>query len=183
MTLQDRSMKHDHSSHATHEQHSCCSSASKAVVPAAPVAAGTIYTCPMHPQVRQLGPGNCPICGMALEPEMPSEHEDDSEIHRVRNKFWISLALSLPVVVIAMVPHLFDIGLSNAAAGWLRAVELLLSAPVVLWAALDYYRRGWLGVVNRSPNMYTLIGLGVAVAFIYSLVATFAPQLFPSEMR
>jgi len=176
-------MKHDHSSHATHEQHSCCSSASKAVVPAAPVAAGTIYTCPMHPQVRQLGPGNCPICGMALEPEMPSEHEDDSEIHRVRNKFWISLALSLPVVVIAMVPHLFDIGLSNAAAGWLRAVELLLSAPVVLWAALDYYRRGWLGVVNRSPNMYTLIGLGVAVAFIYSLVATFAPQLFPSEMR
>src|SRR5262245_25833547 len=143
----------------------------------------TIYTCPMHPQVRQVGPGNCPICGMALEPEMPSEHEDDSEVRRVRSKFWTSLALTLPVVAIAMVPHLFDIGLSNAGAGWLRAVEVVLSAPVVLWAALDYYRRGWMGVVNRSPNMYTLIGLGVAVAFIYSLAATLAPQLFPGEMR
>src|SRR5262245_25730044 len=143
----------------------------------------TIYTCPMHPQVRQVGPGNCPICGMALEPEMPSEHEDDSEVRRVRSKFWISLALTLPVVAIAMVPHLFDIGLSNAAAGWLRAIELVLSAPVVLWAALDYYRRGWMGVVHRSPNMYTLIALGVAVAFTYSLVATFAPQLFPGAMR
>ncbi|HKQ14330.1 MAG TPA: copper-translocating P-type ATPase [Steroidobacteraceae bacterium] len=137
----------------------------------------------MHPQVRQAGPGNCPICGMALEPEMPSEHEDDTEVRRVRNKFWIAVALALPVVVIAMVPHLFDIPLSNMAAGWLRAAELVLSAPVVLWAALDYYRRGWMGVLNRSPNMYTLIGLGVAVAFIYSLVATIAPQLFPGEMR
>jgi P-type Cu+ transporter len=142
-----------------------------------------IYTCPMHPQVRQVGPGNCPICGMALEPELPSEHEDDTEVRRVRNKFWIALALALPVVVIAMVPHLFDLALSAAVADWLRAAELVLSAPVVLWAALDYYRRGWLGVVNRSPNMYTLIGLGVAVAFVYSLVATIAPQVFPGEMR
>jgi Cu+-exporting ATPase len=149
----------------------------------APVAAGTIYTCPMHPQVRQVGPGNCPICGMALEPEMPTEHEDDTEISRVRNKFWIALALTLPVVAIAMLPHLFDIALSTVMAGRLRGAELLLSAPVVLWAALDYYRRGWMGVVNRSPNMYTLIGLGVAVAFIYSLVATLAPQVFPAEMR
>jgi Cu+-exporting ATPase len=148
-----------------------------------PLAAGTIYTCPMHPEVRQVGPGNCPICGMALEPEMPSEQEDETEIQRVRNKFWIALALTLPVVVIAMVPHLFDITLSDAVARWLRGVELLLSAPVVLWAALDYYRRGWMGVVNRSPNMYTLIGLGVAVAFVYSLVATFLPETFPSEMR
>ena len=147
------------------------------------VAPGTIYTCPMHPEVRQVGPGNCPICGMALEPEMPTEHEDDTEINRVRNKFWIAFALTLPVVAIAMLPHLFDITLSTTAAGWLRGAELLLSAPVVLWAALDYYRRGWMGVMNRSPNMYTLIGLGVAVAFIYSLVATLAPQVFPAEMR
>lgn len=147
------------------------------------VAPGTIYTCPMHPEVRQVGPGNCPICGMALEPEMPSEHEDDSELRHVRKKFWIALALTLPIVVIAMLPHLLELHLSNVAARWLRGVELVLSAPVVLWAALDYYRRGLMGVANRSPNMYTLIGLGVAVAFLYSVVATFLPQAFPSEMR
>lgn len=146
-------------------------------------APGAIYTCPMHPQVRQTGPGSCPICGMALEPEIPSEHEDDSELRHVRNKFWIALALTVPIVAIAMLPHLFELHLAAVTARWLRGIELVLSAPVVLWAALDYYRRGWIGVVNRSPNMYTLIGLGVAVAFIYSMVATFAPQAFPSEMR
>ena len=144
---------------------------------------GTIYTCPMHPQVRQLGPGNCPICGMALEPEMPAEQEDDRAIRKVRTKFWIALAFTLPVVGIAMLPHLLDLHVSEAGARVLRGAELLLSAPVVLWAALDYYRRGWLGVVNRSPNMYTLIGLGVIVAFLYSLVATAAPQAFPVEVR
>src|SRR5262245_53064538 len=97
-----------------------------------------IYTCPMHPQIRQPGPGNCPICGMTLEPEMPTEHEDESETRRVRDKFWIALALALPVVVIAMVPHLFDLALSSTAAHALRGAELVLSAPVVLWAALDY---------------------------------------------
>lgn len=147
------------------------------------VAPGAIYTCPMHPEIRQVGPGNCPICGMALEPEMPSEHEDDSELRSVQKKFWIALALTLPVVAIAMLPHLLDLHLSNVAARWLRGIELVFSAPVVLWAALDYYRRGWMGVVNRSPNMYTLIGLGVAVAFLYSIVATVSPQAFPSEMR
>lgn len=142
-----------------------------------------IYTCPMHPQIRQAGPGNCPICGMALEPEVPTGEENDSEIRQVRSKFWLALALSAPVVAIAMLSHLFDMGVSAVAARGLRFAELLLSAPVVLWAALDYYRRGWMGVLNRSPNMYTLIGLGVTVAFIYSLVATFAPQVFPAEMR
>ncbi len=145
--------------------------------------AGTIYTCPMHPEVRQVGPGNCPKCGMALEPEMPSEHEDTSELEAVRKKFWIALALTLPVVAMAMIPHLFDVGISHATARWLRGAELLLTAPVVLWASLGYYRRGWLGIVNRAPNMYTLIGLGVAVAFLYSVVATFLPQVFPGEMR
>jgi Cu+-exporting ATPase len=149
----------------------------------AAAAPGTIYTCPMHPEVRQVGPGNCPICGMALEPEMATEHEDDSEVRRVSSKFWIALGLTLPVVAIAMVAHLLDIGLSDATARGLRGAELLLSIPVVLWAALDYYRRGWMGVINRSPNMYTLIGLGVAVAFVYSIVATFAPHAFPGEMR
>ncbi len=148
-----------------------------------PLAPGTIYTCPMHPEIRQVGPGHCPICGMALEPEMPIEHADESELTGVRRKFWVALALSLPVVAIAMIPHLFDLHLSQATATILRGLEMILSAPVVLWAARDYYQRGWLGVLNRSPNMYTLIGLGVAVAFIYSLVATAAPQVFPAAMR
>ena len=147
------------------------------------VPAGTLYTCPMHPQIRQIGPGTCPICGMALEPEMPSEHEDDSEINAVRTKFWVAVAFTLPVLVIAMLPHLLALELSQATARLFRASELLLTAPVVLWAALDYYRRGWLGVVNRSPNMYTLIGLGVIVAFVYSVIATVWPHVFPSDMR
>ncbi|HEX7114877.1 MAG TPA: copper-translocating P-type ATPase [Steroidobacter sp.] len=137
----------------------------------------------MHPEVRQVGPGTCPICGMALEPQMPSAHEEDSELRLVRRKFWIALALALPVVALAMVPHVLDLHLSYAASRTMRWAELLLSLPVVLWAAADYYRRGWMGVVNRSPNMYTLIGLGVLVAFVYSLLATLAPQLFPGEMR
>ncbi|MGH8237354.1 MAG: heavy metal translocating P-type ATPase, partial [Steroidobacteraceae bacterium] len=149
----------------------------------ADVTAGTIYTCPMHPQVRQVGRGNCPICGMALEPQMPTEHEDDSELRRVRMKFWVALALALPVVGIAMAPHLLDLHLPRATARLLRGAESLLSAPVVLWAALDYYRRGWMGVVNRSPNMYTLIGLGVIVAYVYSIAATALPHLFPLAMR
>ena len=155
----------------------------RATVPAEWVAAGTIYTCPMHPEVRQVGPGTCPKCGMALEPEMPSEHEDESALKLVQRKFWIAFALTVPVLAVAMIPHVFDLGLSHATSQLLRGVELLLTAPVVLWAALDYYRRGWIGVVHRAPNMYTLIGLGVTVAFVYSLVATFAPGLLPAEMK
>ena len=145
--------------------------------------ADTIYTCPMHPQIRQAGPGSCPICGMALEPLMPSAVEDNSELLAVKKKFWFSAALSIPVVVIAMLPHLLDMHLSGAAASALRYAELGLTAPVILWAAADYYRRGWHGMINRSPNMYTLIGLGVLVSYIYSLFATFSPTAFPLEMR
>ncbi|HET9863564.1 MAG TPA: copper-translocating P-type ATPase [Steroidobacteraceae bacterium] len=137
----------------------------------------------MHPQIRQVGPGTCPICGMALEPLVPAEAHDDSELRAVRRKFWIAAAFSLPVVVIAMVPHLLDLHFAPATARLLRYAELLLSAPVVLWAGLDYYRRGWQGVTHRSPNMYTLIGLGVLVAYVFSLFATFAPGAFPPAMR
>ena len=144
---------------------------------------GTIYTCPMHPEVQQIGPGTCPKCGMALEPMLPSAIEDDSELRSVRNKFWVSAGLALPLFLLAMGPHLIGAHFSDTTAQILRWAELLLSAPLVLWAGLDYYRRGWLGVVHRSPNMYTLIGLGVLVAFVYSLVATFAPDLFPAPMR
>jgi Cu+-exporting ATPase len=137
----------------------------------------------MHPEVRQVGPGSCPKCGMALEPEMPTEHVDDSELRAVRRKFWISLALALPVVIIAMTPHLFDLPMSHSTARTLRWLELLLSAPVVLWASADYYKRGWQGAINRAPNMYTLIGLGVCIAFTYSLVAAFLPTVFPAELK
>jgi Cu+-exporting ATPase len=145
--------------------------------------AGTIYTCPMHPEVRQIGPGPCPKCGMALEPLMPTETTDDSEIRSVRRRFWIASTLAIPLMLIAMLPHLFGNVTAPATAWTFRVLEVTLSAPVVLWAALPYYRRGWLGVVHGSPNMYTLIGIGVILAFTYSVIATFFPGQFPATMR
>lgn len=149
--------------------------------PTEAVAAGTIYTCPMHPEIRQDVPGTCPKCGMALEPAAPAAEENDTELRGVRRKFWIAAALAAPLLVVAMGSHLF--GDWANASGTLRWIELGLATPLVLWLGLDYYRRGWLGVVHRSPNMYTLIGLGVLVAYVYSLAATFLPDLFPPNMR
>ena len=169
--------------HAGDHPHAATPSGSEQSDQRKQVPPGTIYTCPMHPQIRQVGPGTCPICGMTLEPVIPTDLQDDTDIRRVRRRFWFSLAFALPVTLIAMVPHLVSLHSSQEMAYSLRALELLLSAPVVLWAAADYYRRGWLGVIRRTPNMYTLIGLGVIVAFGYSLVATFAPAFFPTEMR
>jgi Cu+-exporting ATPase len=172
MTAQHAHHRGDHDAHAHH-----------AVKPKSTASSTTIYTCPMHPQIRQQGPGSCPICGMALEPLMPSEVEEDSELRPVKRRFWIAAVLSLPVVAIAMIPHVLDLHLSLATVRVMRAAELLLTLPVVAWAGADYYRRGWFGIVNRSPNMYTLIGLGVLVAYVFSLFATFAPSAFPPEMR
>ena len=137
----------------------------------------------MHPEVRHIGPGHCPKCGMALEPLMATEKTDDSEVRSVRRRFWIALILAIPIMLIAMVPHLFGSAIEPATAWTLRMLELTFSAPVVLWAAVPYYHRGWLGVVHGSPNMYTLIGLGVIVAFAYSVIATFFPGQFPPPMR
>ncbi len=142
-----------------------------------------LYTCPMHPQIRRTAPGNCPLCGMALEPVTPTGLENDGELRSVRRKFWIASILALPAVLVAMLPHFAIFHPDHEVARALRGVELLLSIPVVLWAGLDYYRRGWIGIVHRSPNMYTLIGLGVIVAFSYSLVATVLPGVFPPQMR
>ena len=150
---------------------------------AAERAPNAIYTCPMHPEVRQIGPGHCPKCGMALEPLLPSGSEDDTEVRSVRRRFWFALTLALPVTLIAMGPHLLGRPINPGTAWTLRLLEVLFSAPVFLWAAVPYYRRGWLGVVHRTPNMYTLIGLGVIVAFTYSLIATFLPGRFPANMR
>jgi Cu+-exporting ATPase len=110
-----------------------------AAQPSSNVAAGTIYTCPMHPEIRQIGPGHCPKCGMALEPLMPTEVADESEIRGVRWRFWMATTLAIPVMLIAMAPHLLGWALDSATAWTLRILELSLSAPVVLWAAAPYY--------------------------------------------
>lgn len=141
------------------------------------------HTCPMHPEVRQMGPGSCPLCGMALEPVHPTAIEDDTELRAVRRRFFIAAAFAAPLLVLAMGPHFAGMHFSHPVAWRLRLLEIVLSLPAVAWAGLDYYRRGWMGVRNHSPNMYTLIGLGVALAWLYSLVATLAPGMFPEEMR
>ena len=120
---------------------------------------------------------------MGLEPLLPSGSEDDTEFRSVRRRFWFALTLALPVMLSAMGTHVLGKPINPRIAWSLRLMEVLLSAPVVLWAAVPYYRRGWLGVVHRTPNMYTLIGLGVIVAFTYSLIATFLPGSFPVNMR
>lgn len=149
----------------------------KGVAPAASPP-GTIYTCPMHPEIRQAGPGSCPICGMALEPMMPSLDEEDSpELVDFRRRFWWTLPLSIAVFALAMFGHfLFPTGLRHQ-----NLIELILSAPVVLWAGWPFFQRCAQSVRNRSPNMWTLIGTGVAAAFGYSLAATFAPGAFPAS--
>ncbi len=143
--------------------------------PAAPE--GTIYTCPMHPEIRQPAPGNCPICGMALEPLMPSlEDEENPELVDFRRRFWWTLPLTVVVFALAMFGHwLFPNGLPYQ--NW---IELGLSTPVVLWAGWPFFVRWGQSIANRSPNMWTLIGSGVAAAYGYSLLATVAPGLFPA---
>ncbi|WHQ45934.1 heavy metal translocating P-type ATPase [Alcaligenes faecalis] len=139
------------------------------------VAPGTIYTCPMHPEIRQDHPGSCPKCGMALEPLMPSLEDDNPELKDFTRRFWWTLPFTIIVTVLAMFGH--QLGwFSMTAQTW---IELVLSIPVVLWAGQPFFVRGWQSVINRSPNMWTLIGLGTAAAFIYSVVATVAPGVFP----
>jgi P-type Cu+ transporter len=144
--------------------------------PALPAAEGTIYTCPMHPEIREPQPGNCPICGMALEPMMPSlEEEENPELVDFKRRFWWTLPLTVIVTVLAMAGHrLFKTGLPGQS--W---IEFVLSTPVVLWAGWPFFTRGAQSIRNRKPNMWTLIGLGVSAAYVYSVVATVAPGIFP----
>ena len=142
--------------------------------------AGTQYTCPMHPEIVRDAPGSCPICGMALEPMMPSLDDDENpELTDFRRRFWWTLPLSLAVLALAMFGHRTTL-LSANARTWL---ELVLTAPVVLWAGWPFFVRWAQSIVNRSPNMWTLIGTGVGAAFAYSVVATLAPGLFPDSFR
>ncbi|MDQ3229369.1 MAG: heavy metal translocating P-type ATPase, partial [Pseudomonadota bacterium] len=148
--------------------------------PAMPAPAGTIHTCPMHPEIRQQGPGTCPLCGMALEPEMPSLDEEDSpELRDFSHRFWWTLPLTLIVLALAMLGHRIA-WLSTETRTWL---ELALTAPVVLWAGWPFIVRCVQSIRTRNPNMFTLIGIGVAAAFGYSVVATIAPDLFPASFR
>ena len=148
--------------------------------PAAP--AGTIYTCPMHPEVRQVGPGSCPICGMALEPEQVSlDDAPDPELADMTRRFWIALVLTLPVFAIEMGSHLAGMHLVPPA--WSNWISLALATPVVLWAGAPFFVRGWRSLVTRNLNMFTLIAMGTGVAWAYSVVGTLAPQLFPAAFR
>ena len=149
-------------------------------VPAAP--AGTIYTCPMHPEVRQVGPGSCPICGMALEPEQVSlDDAPDPELIDMTRRFWIALALTAPVFVIEMGRHFGWMHLLPSM--WSNWISLVLATPVVLWAGAPFFARGWRSLVTRNLNMFTLIAMGTGVAYVYSLVGTLAPQWFPPAFR
>ncbi|CAN5497800.1 heavy metal translocating P-type ATPase [soil metagenome] len=156
--------------------------APKSSAPEEKLPEGTIYTCPMHPEVRQVGPGSCPICGMALEPEIVSlDDKPDPELIDMTRRFWIALTLTLPVFVIDMAAHLGGIYLLPAqTSNWL---SFALATPVVLWAGWPFFERGWQSVKTRNPNMFTLIAMGTGVAYIYSVVATLAPQLFPQAFR
>ena len=146
--------------------------------------AGTIYTCPMHPEIRQIGPGHCPKCGMALEPVLPSADEDDGgELRTLTRRFWTLVVLTIPVFALAMGPHLFGWQLPSpwdAIAGW---IEAMLATIVVLWGGASFFVRGWRSLKPWSPNMYTLIALGTGVAWLYSAVAFLLPGLFPAGFQ
>src|SRR6202158_4634151 len=151
--------------------------------PKAAAPEGTIYTCPMHPQIRQVGPGSCPICGMALEPEVASlDAPPNPELADMTRRFWVGLALALPAVVLEMGGHLVgghgwvDPSLSN----W---IQLVFATPVVVWAGWPFFVRGWQSLLTRNLNMFTLIAIGTGVAHVYSLVGTIAPGLFPATFR
>jgi Cu+-exporting ATPase len=151
--------------------------------PKAAVPEGAIYTCPMHPDIRQVGPGSCPICGMALEPEVASlDDAPNPELADMTRRFWIGLVLALPPVILEMGGHLIgghgliDPVLSN----W---IQFAFATPVVLWAGWPFFVRGWQSLVTRNLNMFTLIAVGTGVAYLYSVVATVAPGIFPETFR
>jgi Cu+-exporting ATPase len=142
--------------------------------------AGAIYTCPMHAQIRHREPGNCPVCGMTLEPLVVTvEDSPNVELRGMSRRFWVGIVLTIPVFVLEMGSHVPALGLqhlvSPRTSSW---IQFVLSTPVVLWAGWPFFQRGWASVVNRSLNMFSLITLGTGTAYIYSLFATFAPNLF-----
>ncbi|WP_052637301.1 copper-transporting P-type ATPase [Pseudorhizobium banfieldiae] len=183
-------MKHEHHGHHAHDDHHQEHDqehrhqvAEKQLPPPAMLGEGTVYTCPMHPQVRQIGPGNCPICGMALEPEVATlETGPSPELVDMSRRFWVGLVLSIPVLALEMGGHLTNLHmmLGPQTSNWL---QMVLATPVVLWAGWPFFERGWKSLVTRHLNMFTLIAMGTGAAWIYSVVATVAPGVFPDTFR
>jgi Cu+-exporting ATPase len=170
-------MEHAHTAVTHADMHH----APTAAVPPVASAKGVRYTCPMHPQIVQIGPGTCPICGMALEPmDVFAEVEADPEYDSMRRRFWVSAALSLPVLALSMFGETLGLRLAPSVR---NAIEFFLATPVVLWGGWPFFERFWASLVNRSPNMFTLIGLGTGAAYLDSVLATFFPQIFPASFR
>jgi Cu+-exporting ATPase len=148
-----------------------------------PAPEGAIYTCPMHPEVRQVGPGSCPICGMALEPVLASaERTPNHELIDMTRRFWIGLVLAAPVFALEMGSHLMNLShlVGQQTSNWL---QMVLATPVVLWAGWPFFVRGWQSLLTRNLNMFTLIAMGTGVAWLYSMIAALAPGIFPAALR
>ena len=141
------------------------------------------YTCPMHPEIVRNGPGTCPICGMALEPRVAAgiHEEDDSELRGMQRRLWVGIALSIPLLAISMGGMAAGSPLHNLPAGWMEWLQLLLATPVVLWGGWPFFQRGWASVVNRHLNMFTLIAMGTGTAYLFSVIATVVPGIFPAS--
>ncbi len=165
---------------------SACPRCGMALEPEMPVPATRVeYTCPMHPEIVRLSPGSCPICGMALEPRtVTAQEEENPELREMMRRFWISLALTAPLLTVAMVDMLPGMPVQHMLPnGWLPWIEMVLATPVVLWGGWPFFQRGWTSIVNRATNMFTLIAMGTGVAYLYSLVATAFPQAFAASFR
>jgi P-type Cu+ transporter len=194
MTVDIATAKHSLEHH--HENYYFCSAGCKAKFQAnpaqyldasektaEPVVAGAIYTCPMHPQIEQVGPGTCPICGMALEPmTVTADSGPNHELADMTRRFWIGLVLTIPVFILEMGGHLTGLTmlLGQQLSNWL---QLVLATPVVLWAGSPFFVRGWQSLQTRNLNMFTLIAMGTGVSWVYSVIATLAPDVFPSAFR
>src|SRR5262249_54132221 len=165
-----------------------CPSCGMALEPETLAAPRTVtrYVCPMHPQIVRDAPGTCPICGMALEPQSVTMDEPpDPELVSMTHRFWIGLALTLPLVLLSMVemiPH-SPLALASHGPSCIPSTQLALATPVVVWCGLPFFERGWASIRNLSPNMFTLIALGTGAAYAYSVAATLAPWLFPASLR
>ncbi|MBX3624154.1 MAG: copper-translocating P-type ATPase [Rhizobacter sp.] len=179
----DHSSEHSGHTHHAHDHHHHAHQPAAPQVPVSGDASAVEYTCPMHPEVRQMGPGNCPLCGMALEPVLATAEQGESpELRDMTRRFWIGLALTLPVFVLEMGGHLTNLNhlIGQQLSNW---IQLVLGTPVVLWAGWPFFVRAVASVRNRSLNMFSLIALGTGAAWLYSIVGTVAPQLFPSNLR